>query len=465
MPMRDRARWAFVILLSMALLSAPAIWNHFPLLQYDTGGYLARWYEPYLVPSRAVTYGLILNAGAVLSFWPVVLGQSALTVWVIALILRVHGLGGRPGLLAGIVAALSVFSTLPWLTSILLTDIFAGLAVLALYLLLLRANDLNGREQAALVALIAVSVTTHSATLAVLLMLLAAAALLAFVAPSRLPRRRLGNGALAIALGAALVFAANAAVTKRLTWTPGGFALSFGRMLQDGIVKKYLDEHCPRARLVLCAYKDELPRDADEWFWGSPLFDKLGRFAGLDHEMEQIALASLTEYPLLQVKTAAIATAHQLIDVRTGEGVVNSIWHTYGIIERYRPALVPDMRAARQQRGQIDFTIINRVHYPLALGSLLLLPLIGGCLLRRKDMNATGELATVCLLALLANAFVCGTLSNPHDRYGARLIWLAIAATAIAAVCLYEERERPRATGISAAPPLRRRVAPPQDLA
>ena len=173
MPMRDRARWAFVILLSMALLSAPAIWNRFPLLQYDTGGYLARWYEPYLVPSRAVTYGLILNAGAVLSFWPVVLGQSALTVWVIALIMRVHGLGGRPGLLAGIVAALSVFSTLPWLTSILLTDIFAGLAVLALYLLLLRANDLNGREQAGLVALIAVSVATHSATFAVLLMLLA----------------------------------------------------------------------------------------------------------------------------------------------------------------------------------------------------------------------------------------------------------------------------------------------------
>ena len=108
--MRDRARWAFAILLSMALLSAPAIWNRFPLLQYDTGGYLARWYEPYLVPSRSVAYGLILNAGAALSFWPVVLAQSALTVWVIALILRVHGLGGRPGLLARIVAGLSVFS-------------------------------------------------------------------------------------------------------------------------------------------------------------------------------------------------------------------------------------------------------------------------------------------------------------------------------------------------------------------
>ena len=82
MSMRDRAWWAFAIVCSMALLSAPAIWNRFPLLQYDTGGYLARWYEPYLVPSRAVAYGLILNAGATLSFWPVVLGQCALTVWV-----------------------------------------------------------------------------------------------------------------------------------------------------------------------------------------------------------------------------------------------------------------------------------------------------------------------------------------------------------------------------------------------
>ena len=459
MSMRDRAWWAFAIVCSMALLSAPAIWNRFPLLQYDTGGYLARWYEPYLVPSRAVAYGLILNAGATLSFWPVVLGQCALTVWVIALIMRVHGLGGRPGLLAGIVAALSVFSTLPWLTSILLTDIFAGLAVLALYLLLLRANDLSGREQAGLVALIAVAVATHSATIAVLLMLLAGAALLSLAAPGRLPRRRLGNGALAVALGAALVFAANATVTKRLIWTPGGFALSFGRMLQDGIVKKYLDEHCPQARLVLCAYKDQLPRDADEWFWGSPLFDKLGRFAGLDAEMEWIALASLAEYPLLQIKTAAIATARQLIDVRTGEGVVNSIWHTYGIIERYRPGLIPDMRAARQQRGEIDFTVINRVHYPVALACLLLLPLIGGYVLRRKDMSAIGELVTVCLFALLANAFVCGTLSNPHDRYGARLIWLAVTAAVIAAVRLYEERRRLRADALVLSPPQSRSAA------
>ena len=73
-----------------------------------------------------------------------------------------------------------------------------------------------------------------------------------------MPLASLGRGALALALGAVLVLAADFVVAKRLAWTPGGFALSFGRMLQDGIVKKYLDQHCPDPALRLCAYKDQL---------------------------------------------------------------------------------------------------------------------------------------------------------------------------------------------------------------
>ena len=48
-------------LAATVVLLAPAIWNRFPLLQYDTGGYLARWYEGYLVPSRSTVYGLFLT--------------------------------------------------------------------------------------------------------------------------------------------------------------------------------------------------------------------------------------------------------------------------------------------------------------------------------------------------------------------------------------------------------------------
>ena len=446
---RDRALWVLAVILSLALLMAPALWNGFPLLQWDTGGYLARWYEGFLVVSRAAPYGLMLTAAAPLAFWPVVALQAGLTIWVLALVLRTHGFTNRPLLLLGVIAALSLLTTLPWLTSILLTDIYCGLAVLGLYLLLLRGDSLTRGERAGLILTIALGTSMHSATFAVIAALIVPAAIFWRLAPKRLPSRRLWQSALALALGAALVFAGNYVVAKRLAWTPGGIPLSFGRMLQSGIVKKYLDAHCPDPRLKLCAYKDELPQDADAWFWASPIFDKLGRFAGMDDEMERIALGCLAEYPWLQVKSAFDDTLRQLLAVHTGEGVLNVLWHTYGIIERFTPDLAPAMHAARQQRGEISFATINTVHYPLALVAMALLPLIALLAYLEWLPLGLGELAASCALALLANAFVCGVLANPHDRYGARMVWLAAFAVALAGVRLIERvfaRTRPRAS-------------------
>ncbi len=295
----------------------------------------------------------------------------------------------------------------------------------------MRPGNLTRRERFALIALVAVSAATHSATIAVLLALILAATFLSLVKAWHIPLARIGIGALALSLGAVIVLAANFAAAKRFAWTPGGFALSFGRMLQDGIVVKYLDEHCSPPSLKLCAYKAQLPDDADVWFWGSPLFDKLGRFAGLGAEMQTIAANSLYEYPLLQVQAASLATIKQMIAVHTGEGVVDHVWHTYRIIEQYAPQLVTSMRAARQQNGKLSFVAINWLQYPVALLAMALLPVIVLFASRRKLPDVT-ELTATCGLALVANAFICGTLSNPHDRYGARLVWIAVLAGVIA---------------------------------
>jgi hypothetical protein len=235
----------------------------------------------------------------------------------------------------------------------------------------------------------------------------------------------------ALALGALTTVAANWTVSGQFAWTPGGAALSFGRMLQDGIVTKYLDEHCPDPRFKLCDYKDELPLDADAFFWGNPVFNKLGRFAGLGQEMQTLAFNSLAAYPLLQIKSVVLDTAKQIVDVRTGEGVLNTIWHTYAIIERYTPGAVPAMKAARQQRGEVSFTAINALHYPLGLLAILALPVLMVAL-RRQRFAPVRDLALTVSFAVLANAAVCGVFSNPHDRYGARIVWLASLTALIA---------------------------------
>ena len=128
--------------------------------------------------------------------------------------------------------------------------------------------------------------------------------------------------------------------------------------------------------------------------------------------------------------------------MHSGEGVLTSIWHSYAIIERFTPQLVPAMRAARQQQGEVGFTTINRLHYPVARLAMALLPVIVLLAGAKTLPGDLGELAAAVALALLANAFVCGALSNPHDRYGARMIWLAIFAVFMAMLSLYKQRQR-----------------------
>jgi hypothetical protein len=412
-------------LLATVALLVPAIWNRFPLLQWDTGGYLARWFEGYLVPSRSVVYGLFLTAGWPLDFWPVVIAQALATLWILRLLTRTRDIDLPPLAFVGLVVALSALTTLPWIVGILLTDIFAGVAVLGLYLLLFQSDRLSARERIGLIALVAFATATHSATLAVVLAVLVAAAVVWFIRHDLVPGRSLAGASAAVVLSVVLVFAANYALARRFAWTPGGYGIAFGRLLQDGLVKPYLDRHCPQAQFKLCPYRDQLPATADGFLWGQSVFDRLGRFAGLGAEMEQIVIGSIAEEPLANLRAALVATARQLVTVEGGEGVLTDIWHTYGMIETFTPTVAPAMRAARQQHGEIDFTAMNAVQVPIALISLALLPFVVLLGWRRDAYAGLARLAVTVMLAVIVNAAVCSILSGPHPRYGARLIWLA----------------------------------------
>jgi hypothetical protein len=413
------------------ILLLPALWNRFPLLEYDTGGYLARWFEGYLVPSRSTTYGLFVAAGWPLDFWPVVILQALATVWIIALLMRTHRFNVHPVALPAITAVLALTTALPWLASVLLTDIFAGLAVLGLYALVWQRDRLSRSESVALVLFVAFAGSTHSATFAVLLGL----GVVTLLASRFELVPRLGFAAMtaSLLLSAVMLLGANYIVSKTIAWTPGGYGIAFGRMLQDGIVTRYLNDHCTTEKLKLCPYRNQLPRDADTFLWGKSVFNDLGRFNGLGDEMRSIVLGSLRDYPAMQIETAVRATALQLIEVASGEGINNSLWHTYGIIERYTPSLIPAMRAARQQHGEIGFTVVNAIDVPVACAAMALLPALLLLGLYSAEFADLGRLAATLMLALLGNAAFCGVVSDPHDRYGARMVWIAVFAVALAA--------------------------------
>ncbi len=417
--------WLRVAAVALPLLMiAPAFWNGYPLLQWDTGGYLARWYEGYLVPSRSTVFGLYLHYGESFGFWINLAVQSLATLWLLQLTLRVLSMMQTFRFVA-ISLCLILSTALPWLASMLLTDIFAGLSVLSLFLLIVGAGRTSTLEKISLVVFTAFAAATHSATLGVLLGLCIAGWMARPLLKERLPLAGLAQASLTIVAGGVMLVSANYLLSGKLAWTPGGYGVAFGRMMQDGIVARYLNDHCPRERYKLCPYRNDLPASADEFLWGKSVFNALGRFEGMNDEMGYIVVQSLKDYPAWQAGAALRAMGQQLLHVATGEGTNGWIPHTYGIIERYVPSQVAPMRAARQQNWQLDFTAINWLHVPVALASMLALVALLGNALANRQLNDLTLLAATVTLALLGNAFICAVISGPHDRYGARMVWVA----------------------------------------
>ena len=250
------------------------------------------------------------------------------------------------------------------------------------------------------------------------------------------------QGSLTLVAGAAMLLSANFALSGQLAWTPGGYGVAFGRMLQDGIVKQYLGDHCPQQKLKLCPYRNELPATADKFLWGNSMFNTLGRFKGLNDEMGFIVRHSLAEYPAAAGRGRASSPprSNWSMSEPAKAPMAGSATPTgsSSVISRRRSS-----RCARRisSTGNIDFTAINRLHVPVALASMLLVVAIfaiaasggGGSTISRCSRRPSR-------LALLGNAFVCGVISGPHDRYGARLAWVATFVVLIAAVTVFRRR-------------------------
>lgn len=425
------------------ILLLPAILNNFPFVFPDTGGYLIRPFVGNLELGRSALYGAFLATGISVDFWSNVIVQALLSAWIIRLVLRVVGLE-HWAIGIAVVGALCVGTSLPWYSGQLEPDIFLPLSVLAYYLITFAPSKLRTWEILALAAIIAFSIAVHMSILAVLLLLFAFfAALWTVAARISLPSPRLAVPVVSIVAGMALALATNYVIAGEATFTLGGPTFLFGRLLQDGFVKAYLDRNCSNLSLSLCHYRDELPTDSNYWLWdyGSPLA-KLGGWRAFAPEAGRIIVESVLQQPSAQVTAVVKGTFAQLGAVATGDGFDSkNNAYTEGVLKEYAPRTLQRFDASAQQRNAIDFHFLNYLHIPLALGATLLLPVFVVLCWWRRAVAAT--LGLTVLVALVANAAVCATFSGVEDRYESRIVSVAVLAVALACHELLKSRRRP----------------------
>ena len=133
----------------------------------------------------------------------------------------------------------------------------------------------------------------------------------------------------------------------------------------------------------------------------------------------------------MNLKAAVTDSVLQFLDFKTGDGIEPQLTILESGFKHLIPSQVPAYLEARQQRGVLRFKTLNMIHVPVgALSVLGLLLLLHNATSRKLWDQAS--LPALVLLGLIGNAIICGTFSNPHDRYQSRLMWLPALALLLA---------------------------------
>lgn len=425
------------IAVSAAICLAYAVYDGFPFVYSDTGTYLASGWRHFVPDDRPITYGLFLrwtSLGATL--WLPIAVQALITACAIHFTLG-------PGVPAWITPAatgiLALTTGLAPHVGQLIPDIFTGLAVLTLARLL-TAPSLTRGQRLGLGALLVLSLVLHMSHLligAILVLVAAAFTAAAPAAAARLGltlRRSLGVAAL-VAGCALLVPTVHRLSGGGFVWSRFSHVFMMGRMAETGILGAFLDEACPTKHYRLCDHRAAFPQPSWIFIWreDSPLA-LTGGAAANRAEYQEIIGATLRRphFLAMHLGEALVGAAEQLGRFQVPE------FRRYGPksppyegVRRFYPREFPSYERTLQ-RKDLHFERINAVQPWVVLFSLAA---IGAALLvpglRRRIPDCMVGWGMAVLLGVIANAVVCGALSSPIHRYGARVIWV-IPLTAIA---------------------------------
>lgn len=426
---------------------------------------------------QIVSSGRSLYYGAVLAFlelagslWAAILLQGvAVTV---AIYMLNQFLFDRPAaatLFA--VSALAFLSSAPFFVSYLMPDIFAGIVVLAAGVLIVGGAAL-GRGAAALWALFLLyGLLCHSGNTAIVLLMLTGCVPILSLARFAISARNLFflTGAIAAAMAGETFVTVLAEQVGQVTMQRPPFLTA--RLIDDGPGYAYLVESCPEADFAICRFVGVLPQDSGSILWSTDAATGVYGIADsatkqeLSGEQFRFVLSVLAYDPLGQIAASLARTFEQF--TRFGLGEFAYTEGLRGFLEREVP---PDellrLRNTAMFTGSFPLAAFSRITQAgtilsaiITLAALLFLRAKrGGVGLDRQPSTSTLKwLFAVVAFGIFCNAAVTGALSEPFDRYQARIVWL-VSLFAVLFLWRYLADIRGRGHDLLSVPPALRRA-------
>ena len=449
------------VAVAVPLLLWPALLNGYPIVFDDTGTYLSQAVHHYIGWDRPPFYSLfLLPLHLTITIWPVVVAQALLTASTLHLLRRSLVPAVSPWWLVPGVGLLALTTALPWFASQIMPDLFTPLLILALAMLVFTPGRLTRAERLWLVSLAAFSIAAQQSSVALAL------ALLLILTPLRGllgARGRLGRAGL-LRLAAAPLLAMTALVSVNLAGhgraglAPFGNVFLLARVIYDGPGMAVLRRDCPASDWLLCPFLDRFPPTSDEFLWlpDSPIM-LAGGHKRVSADAGAIIAAALRAEPGTELLAWLRNGSVQLGSFASGDELHACPGTVTPWIERDFPGFERAAYiAARQTDGRLAVPEpLRLLHAIVAVGG------IAGCAIvlfvAGHRRHAAAGFAAAVLLGVLANAFIAGGLSTPHQRYGSRVMLLAPVVAVLGGVALARQAapgddvpDRVRATAIRA---------------
>lgn len=421
--------WFYLIVSSFAMLWV-AFYNGYPIVYSDTSTYLSSGFEFETPFDRPITYGLFiyLTSFAGSTLWFTVIIQSIITSYIFFLLFKYFAKTKTP-ILHSLIAVfiLCLLSSLPWISGMLLADIFTPITIFSLLILVFEKNS-NTFEKIFLYSIFFLSNAMHMSHLLINLFLIVTILVCSYmkflnIYFAQTSKKQL-YVLLFITLSAFLIMSSAMSKSKHIFY--------MGRMVENGILKKYLDEICATKNYQICAYKNSLPPNADRFLWdfeNSPVY-KLGGWKTTKKEFNEIINETFSQpkYIKLHVAAAVNNTFSQLTEFNLGEGNVAFPQGTklHERIKLFIPNDLSSYEKAKQTNNKFSFfNYFNPIQKTAVTFSFfVLLFALTFNRIRRNLSKKIILLIIFTLLGILYNDFVCASLSTVANRFACRVIWM-----------------------------------------
>lgn len=426
-------RWWLLWMLTTLVLCWPALWNGHPLFFYDSMDYIRSAFTLTPAHYRTLPYSLFLAGPEQMgTLWAVVLSQAAIGAYVLVELFRALLPPQRsPWLFLTCLPFLALGTGLPWFASQVMPDFFTGIMLAGLGLLLLA--PLSPARRLALILITLTAISAHASHLPTALAVALAGLFMAWRGVAAVK----AGWVLGVVLSGILVTpVSHYLATGEAYMSRNAPIMALARLIRDGEAQRYLREVCPQAGYRICDYQDQLfagPDGANDFLWrrGSA-FEQMGGWQAwgtIGPEARQILLGAWLAHPGSNLRAALGNWLEQLVRFGTGSGMGQDIWHAAplrDVVQHYFPSEIARQTAARQYVEDLRLKGLSLVHQTtiglaMALGLIL-------ALRNRGPSTPASRFFWLLVLTTLTNAAVTGIVSNPDDRYQARLVWLFVPA-------------------------------------